>query len=48
MKFSIPEDSILNREDKVKDNLTIEEMYNLTNGRVSFGNANSIIKNVFY
>ena len=28
--------------------LTIEEMYNLTNGRVSFGNANSIIKNVFY
>lgn len=48
MQFSIPEDSILNREDKVKDNLTIEEMYNLTNGRVSFGNANSIIKNVFY
>ena len=48
MRFSIPEESILNREDKVKDNLTIEEMYNLTNGRVSFGNANSIIKNVFY
>ncbi|MBO6243469.1 MAG: DEAD/DEAH box helicase family protein, partial [Clostridia bacterium] len=48
MRFSIPEESILNREDKVKENLTIEEMYNLTNGRVSFGNANSIIKNVFY
>jgi len=48
MKFNIPEDSILNREDKVKDNITIEEMYNLTEGRVAYGNANSIIKNVFY
>ena len=48
MKFNIPEDSILNREDKVKDNITIEEMYNLTAGRVTYGNASSIIKNVFY
>ena len=48
MKFRMPEDSIFSREDKVKDNITIEEMYNLTNGRVEYGNANSIIKNVFY
>ncbi|MBO4293203.1 MAG: DEAD/DEAH box helicase family protein [Clostridia bacterium] len=48
MKFNIPENSILNREDKVKDNFTIEEMYNLTAGRVAYGNADSIIKNVFY
>ena len=48
MTFSLPEDSVFNRNDTLKDNITIEEMYNLTNGRVEYVNANSIIKNVFY
>ncbi len=48
MQFDIPEDSIFFRNDKVKDNITIEEMYELTDGKVEFGMANSIVKNMFY
>ena len=33
---------------QVKDNITIEEMYELTDGKVEFGKANSIVKNMFY
>ena len=32
----------------VKDNVLIEEMYELTGGTVEYGKANSIVKNVFY
>ena len=33
---------------KVKDNISIEEMYELTEGRVEYGKASSIVKNMFY
>ena len=33
---------------KVKNDISIEEMYELTKGRVEYGKANSIIKNMFY
>ena len=33
---------------KVKDNISIEEMYELTEGKVEYGKANSIVKNMFY
>ena len=33
---------------KVKDNISIEEMYSLTEGTVAYGKANSIVKNMFY
>lgn len=33
---------------QVKDNISIEEMYKLTEGKVEYGKANSIVKNMFY
>lgn len=33
---------------KVKDNISIEEMYELTEGKVEYGKASSIVKNMFY
>ena len=33
---------------KVKNNISIEEMYELTDGKVEYGKANSIVKNMFY
>ena len=32
----------------VKANISIEEMYNLTEGKIEYGKANSAIKNMFY
>ena len=32
----------------LKDNITIEEMYELTSGNVEYGKADSIVKNMFY
>lgn len=32
----------------VKDNISIEEMYEITDGKVEYGKANSILKNMFY
>ena len=32
----------------LKDNISIEEMYELTGGTVEYGKANSIVKNMFY
>ena len=46
--IEIPADSILEREYTVRDNISIEEMYNLTDGKVEYGQANSIVKNLFY
>ena len=40
--------SILEREYSLRDNISIEEMYNLTDGKVEYGQANSIVKNLFY
>ena len=47
-EIEIPEDSNLLRAYKVRDNLSIEEMYDLTDGKVEYGQANSIVKNLFY
>mgnify|MGYP004526146667 CR=1 FL=1 len=35
-------------EASIKDNISIEEMYQLTGGTVEYGKANSIVKNMFY
>ena len=47
-RLEIPENSTLLKDYKVRDNISIEEMYNLTEGRVEYGMANSVIKNMFY
>ena len=47
-QIDIPDESILKRDNKLKENITIEEMYELTDGRVEYGQANSIVKNMFY
>ena len=46
--IEIPEDSILLREYSLRDNISIGEMYDLTEGKVEYGVANSAIKNQFY
>ena len=47
-KIEIPEDSILRSEAQAKDDISIEEMYELTDGKVEYGEASSIVKNLFY
>ena len=47
-EIEIPADSILGREYNLRDNISIEEMYNLTDGKVEYGQVNSIVKNLFY
>ena len=46
--LAIPENSTLSNDYRVKDNISIEEMYDLTDGKVEYGQANSIVKNMFY
>ena len=46
--LEIPEDSILLNNYNVRDNISIEEMYELTGGKVEYGKANSVVKNMFY
>ena len=46
--LAIPENSTLSNDYRVKDNISIEEMYELTDGKVEYGQANSIVKNMFY
>ena len=40
--------SIEGSSQTVRDDISIDEMYELTNGRVEYGDANSIVKNMFY
>lgn len=42
------ENSILDKGYSLKDNITIDEMYELTGGRVEYGKANSIVNDLFY
>ncbi len=35
-------------ENNLKDDISIEEMYSLTDGKVEYSKANSIVKNMFY
>ena len=46
--IEIPQNSTLLNNYNVRDNISIEEMYDLTNGKVEYGQANSIVKNMFY
>ena len=46
--IEISENSPLLKEYSVRDNISIEEMYNLTDGKVEYGRANSIVKNMFF
>ena len=47
-KLKIPEGSILRDDGTPKDDISIEEMYNLTEGKVEYGQASSIVKNMYY
>ena len=47
-KIQISGDSILKDETQVRDDISIEEMYDMTDGKVEYGSANSIVKNLFY
>ena len=46
--LEIPENSTLLNDYRVKNNVSIEEMYELTDGKVEYGQANSVVKNMFY
>ncbi len=46
--IEISENSPLSKEYSVRDNISIEEMYELTDGKVEYGRAKSIVKNMFY
>ena len=46
--LEIPEDSTLLKDYRARDNISIEEMYELTEGKVEYGMANLAIKNIFY
>ena len=47
-KLEIQEESILRDNGTPKDDISIEEMYELTAGKVEYGQANSIVKNMYY
>ena len=47
-KIEMPVDSILRNDTQARDDISIEEMYELTDGKVEYGQANSIVKNLFY
>ncbi len=46
--LDIPKNSTLLNDYRIRDNISIEEMYDLTDGKVEYGMANSAIKNIFY
>ena len=47
-KIEIPENSILRNDTQARDDISIEEMYELTDGKVEYGETSSIVKNLFY
>ena len=47
-QIEIPTESQLSKEYKVKDNISIEEMYKLTRGRVEYTKANNVVQKMFY
>ena len=47
-QIDIEENSILINEIQAKDDISIEEMYKITDGKVEYGQASSIVKNLFY
>ena len=47
-KIEIPEGSTLRDDGTPKDDISIEEMYQITEGKVEYGQASSIVKNMYY
>ena len=47
-KLEIPEGSLLRDDGTPRTDISIEEMYELTAGKVEYGQANSIVKNMYY
>ena len=47
-KLEVPEGSILRDDGTPKDDISIEEMYQITEGKVEYGQASSIVKNMYY
>ena len=47
-KIEIPEGSLLRDDGTPRTDISIEEMYELTAGKVEYGQANSIVKNMYY
>ena len=47
-KIEIQEESILRDNGTPKDDISIEEMYQITEGKVEYGQASSIVKNMYY
>ena len=47
-KIEIQEESILRDDGTPKDDISIEEMYQITEGKVEYGQASSIVKNMYY
>mgnify|MGYP000924272353 CR=1 FL=1 len=47
-KLEIQEESILRDNGTPKDDISIEEMYQITEGKVEYGQASSIVKNMYY
>ena len=47
-QIEIPENITFLDDYNVRDNISIEEMYELTDGQVEYGQADTIIKNMFY
>ena len=47
-KIEIPEGSTLRNDGTPKDDISIEEMYQITEGKVEYGQASSIVKNMYY
>ena len=47
-KIEIQEESILRDNGTPKDDISIEEMYQITEGKVEYGQASFIVKNMYY
>ena len=47
-KLEVPEGSLLRDEGTPKTDISIEEMYQITEGKVEYGQASSIVKNMYY
>jgi len=47
-KLEIPEGSLLRDDGTPRTDISIEEMYELTAGKVEYGQASSIVKNMYY
>ena len=46
--LDIPDGSILKNDMQARNDITIEEMYEITRGKMKYGQANSIVNNMFY